>query len=213
MKTVKILGTAPNLADTYYDTPVKGDGIEVWAANERRGILKRCSSVIYQDEWTRWFNLHSRAHMDVAYPPTVAWYKLVDRPVYLQLKNPDIPASVEFPRKQIQNFFAINGEPNRYFTCSVCWLIAFAIMEGFEKIELHGFMLSDRKPNDAYLFERPCFFYWVQEARNRGIEVWYPEAVEQLPFIPGDPSEYTGPLYGYDTKPDPSWNPLTQEFE
>jgi hypothetical protein len=84
---------------------------------------------------------------------------------------------------------------HRYFTFSAAWLIAFAIYEGFKRIELWGFMLSQRKP--LYARERPCFFYWVEEARRRGIEVVYPAEVGEGEA--GDPFEYTGPLYGYET--------------
>ena len=81
-------------------------------------------------------------------------------------------------------------------------------MEGFERIELWGFALRDKphKPHNCYKFERPCFFYWVKQARDRGIEVTYQKEVEKIPFEPGDPATYDGPLYGYSTTPDEDWD-------
>ena len=202
MKTVRIYGTAPNLALT----PPPSPGVEVWIANWHRGYNQRLSRIIDKNEWTRYFNLHSRHHMDTTYPSGVEWYKSHDgsRPIYFQRHQPDIPGSTVFPRADIEAFFpeAISRTGKFYTTCSACWLIPFAIFDGFERIELWGFALSDRKPRDAYLFERPCFFYWVKQARSRGIEVTYQAEIEQLPFEPGDPSTFTGPVYGFETKPE-----------
>jgi len=143
--------------------------------------------------------------MDSTYPAGVKWYQDNGdgHTLYFQKHQPDIPGSVEFPGPAIQDYFSINGKPNRYFTCSVAWFIAFAIMLGFERIELWGFALTDRKRiKDAYSWERPCFFYWVQEAQRRGIEVTYQEEIHKLPFEPGSPDSYDGTLYGYETKPE-----------
>lgn len=166
--------------------------------------------------WTRWINLHSRAYMESAYPSTIEFYRreAAGRPIYFQRVQPDIPGSRAFPYRELQHFFATAKGPNRFFTCSICWLIAFAIYEGFERIELWGFALSDakRRYSACYKFERPGFFYWVQQARDRGIEVVYQEEIARLPFEPGDPDEYTGLLYGYSTKPEPEWDPVLERF-
>lgn len=194
-RTVRILGTATNLTEM----PPTSGGIEVWPANDPRTYRKYKPEV--QEIWTRWFNLHSRHHMEITYPRGFNWYLLQDgsKPFYTQKFWPDIPGCTIFPREIIQAAFPTS--PN-YFTCSVCWLIAFAIVEGFEKIELWGFQLSDRKFGGSFAWERPCFFYWVQQARDRGIEVTYQKEIQDLPFIMGDPATYDGPLYGYETKPE-----------
>jgi len=199
MKTVRIYGLARNLGRT----PPAVEGEEVWVANYHKSYYIRLSRVKETDEWTRWFNLHSKEWMLYKYPAGYKWYTKQTKPIYLRDVYPDIPASVKFPREEIQKYFGgpQKGSPGRYFTCSVCWLIALAIMEGFERIELWGFALIDKphKPHDCYKFERPCFFYWVQKARDLGIEVTYPKEVAKIPFEPGDPATYTGPLYGYCT--------------
>lgn len=212
-KTVRIYGTAPNLSVT----PPPLNGEEVWLSNWHKGYNQRLMRVLEQDEWTRYFNLHSRAHMDGKYPAGVEWYQSHDgsRPIYFQRHQADIPGSTIFPRASIEALFpeAVGPTGKFYTTCSVCWLIPFAIHEGATKIELWGFALSDRKPNDAYLYERPCFFYWVKQARDLGIEVTYQKEVEDLPFEPGNPAEFTGPIYGYETKSEIGWNPKTLQFD
>lgn len=116
-----------------------------------------------------------------------------EKPIYLQQTCPEIPSSLEFPRHQIQDYFSINGEPNKFFTCSASWYIAFAILEGFERIELWGFQL---RREHQYDWERPCFFYWVDQARKAGIDIYLPRDVAWSD--PGDPADYDGPLYGYE---------------
>lgn len=199
-KTVRIYGTAPNLGQT----PPPENGAEVWLANWHKGYNIRLPRAL--DEWTRYFNLHSRGHMDKTYPSGVKWYKSHDgsRPIYFQKHQPDIPGSTPFPRASIEALFpeAMSLTGKFFSTCSVCWMIPFAIMEGATRIELWGFALSDRKPNNIYLIERPSFFYWVKKARSMGIEVTYQPEIDALPFEPGDPSTFTGPVYGYETKPE-----------
>lgn len=213
MRTVRIYGTAPNIRKTPPVPPNSGQ--EVWLANSPTTFEKRFPRAL--GEWTHWFNLHSRAWMLQTYPNGYAYlsHEAQGRPVYLQKAQPDIASSVKFPRKEIQEYFKTpNGKPNRYFTSSVCWLIALAIWQGFKRIELWGFKLSinKRRSGVCYAFERPAFFYWIQQARDRGIVVVYQREIERLPFEPGDPESYTGPLYGYATKPEPDWNAETEDW-
>lgn len=199
-KTVRIYGMAPNLTNT--PPPTKGE--EVWLSNWHKGYNQRLPRAIHANEgrgeWTRYFNLHSKRHMLHKYPMGYAWYAKQDatRPIYLQEKQNDIRASLKFPKEEIQAYFSEDGKPFRYFTCSVCWFIALAMIEKFERIELWGFEVRATKP--AYAWERPCIAYWVDKARKAGIDVWLPP--ELKPFTPeeiGNPNTYTGPLYGYET--------------
>ena len=213
-KTVRIYGTARNLRDA---PPRSDSGVEVWLANGPKTVKMRLKRSI-EDEWTRWVNLHSKAHIVGCYPSGWMYYrdKAQGRPVYLQKVDTEIPTSKAFPRKEIQAKFATAKGPNRYFTCSVCWLIAWAIFDGFERIELWGFELRDTKPGSAHAFERPCFAYWVQQAREHGVEVFYQEAIarlyEQGKMVPGNPDTYGGLLYGYSTKPEPDWDLHREKF-
>ena len=214
MKTVRIYGSARNAREGPKDLP---DGVEVWLCNSTTTNKLRCPHTMGQ--WTRWFNFHSKAHMVGTYPSAYQYYQTeaAGRPIYLLRAQPDVPTSVSFPREKIQQAFATAKGPNRYFTCSVCWLIAFAIVEGFERIELWGFELRDTKPGSAFAWERPCVAYWMQQAVSHGVEIAYQAAIEKLlatgKLIPGDPDTYDGPLYGYDTKPEVGWDSTTQSFK
>lgn len=190
MKTVRIYGMAPNLSKT----PPPEMGEEVWLSNWHRGYLIRLPRAL--KEWTRYFNLHSKRHQLKTYPKGHEWYQehAKDGRIVLRDPDPDIKPSEVFPGPEIQAYFG----GTRYFTCSVCWFIALAIMEGFERIELWGFEVRATKPK--YAFERPCIAYWILEAERRGIEVWTPpEMVRPTAKEAGDPTAYDGPLYGYET--------------
>lgn len=202
-KIVRLIGNAPNLA-LMDPTP---SGIEVWCCNARRGYNKWRPEII--GEATRWFNLHSMAHMLLTYPRDVEWYKQLSIPLYLQKHQPTIPNSIQFPREAIQSYFKTDGH---YFTCSGAWLIGFSVLEGFDRIELHGFEIAKRKP--TYAWERACMFYWINKARSLGVDVWYPPDLDwDLDNEAGDPAQHNGILYGFDTKPEADWNPVTKQFD
>lgn len=191
MAIVQILGTAPNLALA----PLPQTGTDVWCANQRRGYRKwRQDGAEY---WTHWFNFHHPDWIEPFSPQE--WKRLREldttRPVYLQDRYAAVPASQRFPREELQQHFAVDGKPNRFFTFSGSWLIARAIHLGcYHRIELWGFQ---QRQEYRYAFERPSFFYWVEVARSRGIEVSIPPDMVVGP--PGDPREYDGPMYGYET--------------
>ena len=201
MKIVKIYGTAVNLSNAPLVVP--DSNTEVWISNNYRPHYGRLARLRETDEWTHWCNLHGKEHMLKTYPKCYEWYQKQTKPIYLRDVDPDIPSSRKFPREAIQNCFGgpQMGSPGRYFTFSGSWLTAKAIMDGAERIEFWGFRLADKpaKPHMCYKFERPCFFYWVKQARDKGIEVTYQPEVEAIPFEPGDPATYTGSLYGYET--------------
>ncbi len=186
--TVRILGNAPSLINT----PPPLEGQETWCANHLQGYS--CLPAI-QTQYTRWFNLHSREHMTRTYPLDYVWYALQEKPLYFQRPQPGIRHSMAFPHEELQAAFG-----TRYFTCTVAWLLAFAIHLGCQRIELWGIEVARTKP--AHAWERPCLFYWIRQAQRRGIEVVYPSFLDWDLNEAGDPDTYTGPLYGYGTKPE-----------
>ncbi len=186
MKTVQILGAAPNLSET----PLIS-GAERWGCNNPRVYRIRFPEALHT--CTRWFNFHTTSHIKARYLGGYNWYTKQSIPIYLQAAQPDIPTSLAFPRQVVQEHFGTPLALNKFFNCSASWLIAFAIIEGFERIELWGFELRRDKEYD---WERPCFFYWVDQAKRAGVDVFIPPGVDISE--PGDPSAYDGPLYGYE---------------
>ena len=59
-------------------------------------------------------------------------------------------------------------EEQRYFTNSVCYMIAMAILEGYERVELYG---VNQMGLFEYMEQRRGVEFWVGYALGRGIEV------------------------------------------
>lgn len=209
MKVVQILGAAPNIERCPKTLPPH---TERWCLNNHK-IYENHLFPAAPLTYTRWFNLHPRKQIDTLYGRCVKWYQQQDKPIYLQEASADIPTSRTFPRDAIQQAFAIDGAPIRYFTSSLVWCMAFAAMlQEFDRIELWGFYLSqtrapigddtELRPGDSlHGRQRPCAAYWVKRLRDMGLDVWYQPEVDQFgPFEPGDAARYQGPLYGYETK-------------
>jgi hypothetical protein len=209
MRTVQILGAAPNIERCSKTLPVD---TERWCLNNHK-IYENHLFPAAVTTYTRWFNLHPRKQMDKLYKRSVEWYRQQDKPIYLQEADPTIPMSRTFPRDEIQRAFAIDGRLMTYFTSSLAWCMAYAMLtREFDRIELCGFYLTqtrapigddtELRPGDSlHGRQRPCAAYWVQRARDIGIEVVYPHEVDLYgPFVPGDAARYQGPLYGYETK-------------
>lgn len=171
--------------------------------NDARGYQKRNPRIIREQEWSRWFNLHAWRHIETTYPRMVGWYRRQTRPLYLQRARADVPCSRAFPREDIQRACA-----SRYFTCSTAWLIAYALRCAATRVELWGIELA--KTQGDYAWERPCVFYWLHRARLAGLEVWWPSwldwDLDSERASEDEARRYSGPLYGFSTRPDPRWD-------
>jgi hypothetical protein len=195
MKTVQILGTAPNLHKTL---PLLDK--ERWGCNSVGLFVKRWRPNPEPNPmltYTRWFNMHSRGHMLRTYPDWYWWYgdAVAPKRIVLQEIQPDIPRSERFPKEDVMAYAG-----HAYFSHSAAWFMALAGYEraaginDFGRVELSGFLL---RRDHQYDHERPCFFYWVERLRREGVEVVLPDDLEVSEG--GDPLSYTGPLYGYET--------------
>lgn len=157
MKTVQILGAGW----TWGDVPPLNPDAEIWGTNNV--MFARYGGEC--DQWTRWFDLHPSAHIQARRPAAYQWYRQQTKPIYQWDVNPDIPGSVAYPRDRIQAFFSEPGREERDFWGSLSWILALAIAEGFEQIDLLWFALM----NDEYTKQIPSTRYWIGQARGRGI--------------------------------------------
>jgi hypothetical protein len=181
MKTVQFLGYAPNVRNA----PAI-PGAERWCFNSYRTYHLRFPEA--RETYTRWFDLHSKEHILKTRYQSYDWYKEQTKPIYLQEQQEDIPSSLAFPAEALMKHFGTPEAPETFFTCSAAWMIALAIYEGFERIDVWGIAAAS---NDTeYNYERPCIAYWVGRARQAGIEVFLPPSVDIVT---------TQKLYGYET--------------
>ena len=108
-------------------------------------------------------------------------------PFITQKQHPDIPLSVAFPLKEVFVKFG-----TLYFTNTICYMIAMAILEGVTSIELWGVVQGGYQ---EYLRERKGVEYWLGWAAGTGIKIDI-RGITQL-FS----NDFDGKLYGYNRTP------------
>ena len=184
-KRVAIIGFASSSRD---QAPYGDESFEIWSLNHAYTHVPR---------WDRWYEIHDKAHfqrdllrdgMPQDGKRHVDWLKQEPaggRPIYCQEHYDDIPASVRFPRQEINAWFRKNGGlmleeaglPDGYFaedyyTSTPAQMMALAIYEGFEEIHLYGI---DMLQAEEYFYQRSGVEYYVGFARGRGIKVYIPQ--------------------------------------
>lgn len=103
--------------------------------------------------------------------------------IILQRPHPQVTNSEAYPLYQVLSRFGI-----RYFTGSPAYLVAMAIMEGYNRINIFGFDQRDWE----HTIQRECFIFWIALAMGRGIEIG-----GELTFLRRAPR-----LYGYEYGPE-----------
>lgn len=162
-----------------------------WPGSELWGV-GRCNTFYWHQtllDWDRWFDLHPvertphHKGIKVMRADAWAWYCKQDtsRPIYLLEPHADCPASVAFPRKRVQTTLQTTR-----FTSSAEFLIALAMIEGFQRIVLNG--IGTRTEPD-YQFAHKGILYWIGRAEGAGIEV-----VIDQPSVFAEPEK----VYGYE---------------
>jgi hypothetical protein len=175
-----IVGFASSSRD---QAPYKDESFEIWSLNHAYNHVPR---------WDRWYEIHPRAHFErdlmrdgltqdgKRHIEWLAKEPAGGRPIYCQDHYDDIPASVRWPREEINEWFRMNGakEPlphgfyaEDYFTSTPAQMLAHAIYLGFEEIHLYGI---DMLQSEEYFYQRSGCEYYTAFARGRGIKVFIP---------------------------------------
>lgn len=179
--------------------PFADDSFEIWGLNDLYYELP-----IIAPDRMRWFQLHSwagdqphdpngvrRSPVDFQSGPPhprdpnhVLWLKeQAERiPVYLLEPRAEVPNARLFPLEQAFRHFSLDGvKPNRYFTNTISYMLALAIMEGFTEIGIYGVdMMMGGGAGSEYGWQRPSCEYFVGVAQGRGITVHIPDESDLL---------------------------------
>ncbi len=127
---VAIVGFAPSSMEDVRHVWNDPD-MEVWGINQLYMALPAIA-----EKATRWFQIHHRHSYDACVERDHShhgWLAKQNKfPIYMQKKEPDIPMSIKFPVIDILQKF------RRYFTNSISWELAVAIIEGFKEVHLYG---------------------------------------------------------------------------
>jgi len=152
--------------DSRFDAPYAEDGWEMWGLNN----LHVQTPPEQMAKFTRWYDLHDRATItsDEAH---VAFLKNTELPVYTWTANPEWPTSLSYPREEIIEEFG------RYFTNSISWMIAHAILEGATTIGVWG---VDMAQSTEYAAQRPSCEYFLGLAAGLGVEIIIAETSDLL---------------------------------
>lgn len=189
-KTVAIVGMAPTSCSL---APYNDKNVEVWGLNEAH-------SFDWMLRWDRWFQLHKstaftrdmnphRSHERGYVKGHYDWLKQKHgKPIYMQFVYPEIPDSKEYPLPELsKKFFPLlrkGSEKVKYFTSSFSFMMALALYEGFERVEVYGFEMS---AGDEFIPQKACAEFWMGMALGMGVEVYLPDNSQLL----------WGALYGY----------------
>ncbi len=190
---VCIVGFAGSTRD---EAPFQDRSFEFWGMN-------RAHEVFDYSVFTRWFQIHQRSWWDTpARAKSTQWMRTCPMPLYLHQVEPDMPTSIAYPRAAIEAAFnrylpelpggqsglgRNRGEP--YYTNSVTWMMALAVLEGFKEVHVYG---VDMVTDEEYGYQRPNCDYWLGLLAGLGIKT----------VVPKDSALCTQEwLYGYGDRP------------
>lgn len=198
-KTVALVGMAQT---TRHLAPWDDTSIEIWTLNEsvakRFGYVRRVSRHFQlHPKWnySRETNQNDPEHWD--------WMKSRKPvseggfPIYMQDIDPEVPASVKYPYEEICHKYKVTPEADqqdhwREFTSTFPYMLAMALYEDFDRIEIYGFEMGSET---EYAYQRPCVHLWLGIARGLYLATGKPEI-----YLP-DGSALLGwgsQRYGYD---------------
>lgn len=177
--TVYIVGFAPSWEETPWSEP----DAAYWGMNDLHAVKDAATK-----PWTRWYQLHDidKHHPDGA-DTHIAWMNGSKIPVFMWGNPIDerVNNAVAYPKNEIVAYFG------GYFTNSVSWMIAQAILEGYKKIGVYG---VDMAQDSEYGHQRPSCEYFIGWARGLGIDIDIAPSSDLLksPFLYG--AESGGPM-------------------
>lgn len=132
--------------------------------------------------WTRGFDLHPTAHIQATRPDAYAWQcqQTGTCPIYRFVDDPAGPAFVRYPVERVKKAFPSGA---RRFAGSLSWMLALALVERFDVIDLFWWPFHDHE----HARQIPAVLYWLGRAEERGVRI----------TIHGDSAlKPSGPLYG-----------------
>lgn len=168
-KKVAIIGYTPTRDEAPWADPT----FEKWACNNLHLHLRP------DQQWDRLYDLHDYKTI-ASDKPHEAFLRQCAKPVFVWQPRPEWPTSVAFPKAAVLESFG------NYFTNSISWMIAAAILEGATEIHIYGVDLAQ---GTEYAAQRPSCEHMLGIAQGRGIKVFIPPTSDLLK---------TGALYGAD---------------
>lgn len=173
-RRIAIVGKAPS---SRLLAPYNDERWEIWTLSDLvpMGQATRCTAhfEFHPIDWFREREAQGDQYL--------AWMRSIrEIPCYMAEPVPEIPAAMPFPIEDVLRHFA----PFRYFTNTVSYLIAFAIMQEPAALGVWGVDMAQTK---EYRDQRPSCEWLLGWARGAGIEVVLPDECDLLktPYLYG----------------------------
>lgn len=171
--TAYIVGFAPS----WVLTPWGDTDAHFWGMNALHKVAP-------DKPWTHWFQLHDiDQHHTEDRDEHVKWLASQPYPVMMFEEHAakvidELPNLAIYPRAEVL------AEFGNYFTNTVSWEIALAIMMGYKRIGIYGI---DMAQDSEYGGQRPSCEWMIGVAQGRGIEVDIPGTSDLLktPYLYG----------------------------
>jgi hypothetical protein len=166
---IAIVGTAPSSRTL---APFSDPDWQIWGTGPAsKDVLRRIDT---------WFEMHPLDFFEKERMfEYLAWIATLPR-LFLIKESAEHPNGTVYPLEQMKAEFG-----TLFFSSSVAYMMALAIMEKPEAIGIYGI---DMATDDEYAQQKSGCHYFINEARKRGIEVIIPPESDLIE---------TGGLYGY----------------
>jgi hypothetical protein len=196
---VCIVGFAPGRENAPYGDP----SFEFWALNEMHmaADVKRID-VLFELHDYKWITEGKRS------PGHLKWLRNATIPVMMQKHFADIPNSLPFPRRELEEAYGA------YYTNTVSWEIALATHIGVKEIHIYGVNMAT---DIEYQSQRPSCEYYIGVARGKGIKVYVPPESDllkcfyQYGFEDGELSMMSQRLKRLEDEQSAKWNTHTEQ--
>lgn len=139
-KQIAIVGTAP---DSLRDCPWQNEQWDIWALSERPELVPR---------YTAWFELHNLERKRQKSQGYWEQLKHMQTPLFTAHAHPELPHARVFPKDEVMQRFG------GYFTNTISWLLAYAIMQDPDEIALFGVNMAQ---DTEYAAQRPSCEYFI----------------------------------------------------
>ena len=171
--TMVIVGFAPN---TRHRAPWNNPDVDIFGLNEEYSFdwFKQD-----KDKIAGWFQLHAREsfmrpdnHNDLKHAEWLG--KKHPFKIFMPEKHKDIPSSERFPIEDIKKEFGT------YWRSTLAYIIAWAYLVGYKRIECYGFEMAS---DSEYWGQRANTCYIIGKARGKGMDVYVPPLSKLLTGI------------------------------
>jgi len=155
MRKIAIVGSAPSSRDL---APFDDDTWDIWALNYGYN---------YQKRWDTYFELHN---LDLLPSQHIERLALLKCPLYIQTPHKRLPNAKLYPLQKVIDYFNTS-----YYTNSIAYMLALAIMEEPEEIGIYG---VDMAVSPEYRAQRPSCELFIGIAQGKGIKVTMPREAQ-----------------------------------